>query len=119
MLDTITLQTIAAGVFFALLIGVLAARSSARREQIYGGLLAQAFHYIGAGALAAVIPCVLTAIILGGGFRVAFPVALGFVLVSLAALVIFAIFEMPARKAHMTQEADRGWTAEDARTSGL
>jgi hypothetical protein len=109
------------GLAFAVVFGFLTARSSNRREKIYGGLLAQIFHYIGAGSFVAVLPVVLTSLIVGGGFKLAFPLGIGFLATSLIALVVFAIFERPALEAaKRTLEAeDRGWTKEDAISSGL
>jgi hypothetical protein len=109
------------GLAFAVVFGFFTARSSNRREKIYGGLLAQAFHYIGAGSFVAVLPVVLVSLIVGGGFNLAFPMGVGFLVTSLAALVIFAFFERPALEAAKRSEAaeDHGWTKEDAISSGL
>lgn len=121
-MDTVFVQTLAVCVIFAAILGPLTARSSMRREPVYGGLAARVFHLIGASAVIGVVPGVLTALILGGGFRVALPIALMFLAVSFAALLLFALFERPARTAHLAhlaQRQDQGWTAEDARKSGL
>ena len=118
-MDDITLKTFAVCLAFAVILGPFAARSSLRREPIYGGILAQIFHLTGAAAMMGVIPGVITALILGGGFRVAFPIAAFFLATSFVMLLIFALFERPARSAHLAQTQDHGWTAEDARTSGL
>lgn len=118
-MDDITLKTFAVCITFAVILGPFAARSSLRREPIYGGILAQIFHLAGTGAMMGVIPGVITALILGGGFGVAFPVAVFFLATSFGLLLIFALFEHPARSAHLAQAQDQGWTAEDARTSGL
>jgi ABC-type sulfate transport system permease component len=61
------------------------------------------------------LPVVLASLILGGGFELAFPLALSFMLTSLISLVIFATIEQPAREKAVNQ----GWTEQDARTSGL
>jgi uncharacterized membrane protein (DUF485 family) len=109
------------GLAFAVVFGFLTARSSNKREKIYGGLLAQVFHYIGAGSFVAVLPVVLTSLIVGGGFKLAFPMGVGFLVTSLVALVVFAIFERPALEAakRKIKTEDRGWTKEDAISSGL
>ncbi|HLV36099.1 MAG TPA: hypothetical protein VKY59_13325 [Spirillospora sp.] len=103
------------GLGFALVLGYFTARGSARREKIYGGQAALIFHYIGAATVTGVLPVVLASLILGGGFGLAFPLAVSFMLTGFVALLIFAAIERPARSQHVA----RGWTEHDARTSGL
>ncbi len=112
------LEILAVSVVFGVIFGPLIARSSSRREKVYGGTLAQVFHMIGAGAMAGLLPGIFTSLIVGGGFREAFPVALGLLATSLFSMLLFAIVERPARHAQQPIE-DRGWTAEDARKSRL
>lgn len=107
------------GVGFAVIFGFLTARSSNKREKIYAGPLAHIFHYIGAGSFTGVLPVVLASLIVGGGFELAFPLGVIFVLVSLGALVLFAVVEKPARDEALRNAKDRGWTKEDAVSSGL
>jgi hypothetical protein len=45
----------------------------------------------------------------------AFPLALSFMVAGFLALVIFAIIEQPARSVQLS----KGWTEQDARTSGM
>ncbi|MBZ0297609.1 MAG: hypothetical protein K8L99_33945 [Anaerolineae bacterium] len=118
-MDDLLLKILAVTAVFALIFGPLATRSSMRREPVYGGTLAKVFHFLGVTLLVVVLPSVLTALILGGGFRVAFPVGMTLLLSSLVMLVIFAVFERPARTAALADAEDRGWTEKDARTSGL
>lgn len=103
------------GLGFGLVLGYFTARSSARREKIYGGQAAMIFHYIGAAAVTGVLPVVLSSLILGGGFGTAFPLAISFMLTGFLSLVIFAIIEQPARSVQLA----KGWTEQDARTSGM
>jgi hypothetical protein len=103
------------GLGCGLVFGSFVARSSARREKIYGGTAALLFHYIGAAAVTGILPLVLASLILGGGFGLAFPLAVSFMLTGFAALVIFAAIENPARP----KTVSTGWTEHDARTSGL
>ncbi len=105
------------GLGCAAVLGYFTARSSARREKIYGGQAARIFHYIGAAAVTGVLPVVLASLILGGGFGTAFPLAVSFMLTGFVALVIFAVIEQPARSRQ--GQTARGWTEHDARTSGL
>jgi len=103
------------GLGCGLVLGYFTARSSAKREKIYGGQAALIFHYIGAAAVTGVLPVVLSSLILGGGFSTAFPLGVGFMVTGFLALVIFAVIEQPARSEHLA----KGWTEQDARTSGM
>jgi hypothetical protein len=85
------------GLGFALVLGALTARSSARRSKIYGGTLAHVFHYIGAAGAVGVLPTVLSGLILKLGFGRAIVMGLSLMAVGLIALVIFAVVESPAR----------------------
>ncbi len=105
------------GLAFALTLGALTARSSNRREPIHGGPLAQLFHYIGAAGVTGTLPVVLASLILGGGFELAFPLAVSFMITCFVSLVIFAAIEQPAKL--KVVDEDQGWTEADARTSGL
>lgn len=110
-----TLLGLLIGLGCGLVLGYFTARSSARRERIYGGQAALIFHYIGAAAVTGILPLVLATLILGGGFHTAFPLALSFMVTGFLALVIFAVIEQPARSAQLA----KGWTEQDARTSGM
>jgi ribose/xylose/arabinose/galactoside ABC-type transport system permease subunit len=107
------------GIAFAIGLGFFTARSSNNREAIHGGSLAQLFHFIGAASFTGVLPVVLTSLILGGGFGLAFPLAVSFVAVSFVSLIVFAIIERPALNRYQLEHQERGWTEEDARSSGL
>ena len=107
------------GLVCALVLGYFTAQGALRREPVYGGSAAQFFHYIGAAGVTGTLPVVLASLILRGGFSLAFPLALSFMGTSLVALVIFAIIELPARERAESLAESRGWTEEDARTSGL
>lgn len=115
----IELKALLIGLGFAAVLGVLVARSSNRREKIYGGVVAQVFHYIGGGLFAATPIVVIVSLVLHGGFALAFPMAVGFLAASYAALVLFAIIENPAYKQALAKRVDKGWTEQDARQSGL
>ncbi|NWG15121.1 MAG: hypothetical protein HXY41_00665 [Chloroflexi bacterium] len=94
------------------------ARSSNRRDQIYGGAAARFFHFIGAAAYVGVLPSALFGSFLVGPLKLGIPLALGLLAISLLALLLYAVFEQPAR-AKRVPEKERGWTAEDALKSGL
>lgn len=106
------------GLVFGLIFGPLTARSSARREKIHGGIPAKALHLLASGMYVATPPSVLTGVIVGVGLKTLFPLALALIFGSLGILIIYAIIEKPARPAPDIR-SDRGWTAEDARKSGL
>ncbi|RMG89842.1 MAG: hypothetical protein D6712_01050 [Chloroflexi bacterium] len=113
------LLTLVIGLALAAVLGFFTARSSQRREPIYGGILAKAFHYIGAGLFVAIAPTVLiSALVLKTGHMI-IPLILGFAASSYVALFIHAIFERPAYEEALRRREERGWTAEDAQTSGL
>lgn len=101
-----------------LILGSLTARSSHRRDPVIGGLPAQVFHWLSAVAFVAILPSVLTGLILGV-IHFAIPIAIGMLFASMAAAGLYAVFELPARKARPVMVEDRGWTAEDALKSGL
>ncbi len=63
------------------------------------------------------LPTVITALLLRGGFALAFPLGIGCVIVAFLALLIYALFERPAR-AGLEPDEDV-WTEEKARSSGL
>ncbi len=112
------LTTILIGLGLAVVLGLLAARSSNNRDKIYGGPLAHFFHYIGAGLLVAVAPMVLaSAIFIHLEFGSILLIAVGFFAASYVSLLIYASLERPALARVQTE--DRGWTEADARTSGL
>ena len=103
------------GIVCAAVFGYYIAQKSSRQQKIYGGTAAQVFHYIGAAGVAGILPVILVSLILGQGFRGAFPLAVGFLATSLAALLLYAIVERAARARLKTE--DHGWTREDARKS--
>ena len=95
-MDNTTLAVLI-GLGFALVFGALTARSSARREKIYGGTLAHIFHYIGAAGAVGVFPTVLAGLILKLGIGRSIVTGFSFVIVGLIALFFFALVEYPAR----------------------
>lgn len=94
------------------------ARRSNQLDKVHGGLLAQVFHFIAAAVYVGVLPAALLGSILVGPLALGIPLALGLLAVALVSLLLYAVFERPARRALKPQE-ERGWTAEDALKSGL
>jgi hypothetical protein len=103
------------GLAVALVFGYYVAQRSNRQQKIQGGAAAQVFHYIGAAGIAGILPVILANLILGQGFRTAFPSAIGFLVVGWVALMLYAIVERPALEKN--QALDHGWTKEDASKS--
>lgn len=98
-------------------LAIYVSRRSLRAEKVYGGALAQGFHFLGALAFCMTLPTVLTVLVLHGGFGIAFPLGIGLVLTSLIMFFFFALFERPARPKIAPQ--DDVWTEEKARASGM
>ena len=92
-MDDTLLQTLAVCAVFALIFGPLTARSSHRHKPVSGGVVGHAFHLIASMAFVAVLPGALGALILGGGFEVAFPVIIGLVIVIFVSLLGYAAVE--------------------------
>ena len=101
------------GAFFAYFV----ARRSLREEKVYGGVLAQVFHFLGVLAFCMTLPTVITTLILHGGFGTAFPLGIGCVAAAFIALIIFAVIEQPARA--KIEPEDDAWTEAKARASGM
>ncbi len=106
-----------AGLIFGGLFSIYVAPRSLREEKIYGGMLANVFHYLGVLGFCMTLPTVIAAVIVRGGFALAFPLGIGCVIAAFVALLIFAAIERPARLLHAPEEDV--WTAEKARSSGL
>lgn len=98
--------------------GGFTARSSIQREAIHGGPIARASNYISAALMAALTPTVLCSITVFELGLWALLIAVVMVILAVVALIPYAIVELPAMQATAARE-DRGWTEEDARTSGL
>ena len=115
-------QTIALGllILFGLVAGYFTSQSSNKRETIYGGTIAKLFNYLAACLMVTLTPTVLTlVIVLRTGILPALAVAISMVILANILLIFFAIAEKPAKEARAKLLADRGWTAEDAISSGL
>lgn len=106
------------GIAFGLVMGVFTSRSSTKRDPIYGGAAPKAVHYITASTVTA-MPVTIIAAAISNGLLFAVFVALGFAAVLWSSALIFAALERPSREAALAKQTERGWTEEDARTSGL
>ena len=92
-------------------------RISKKKENIYGGLFAEVFHYLGVIAYLAVLPAALLGSLFVGPFKLGIPLALACLGVALLLFIGYAFVERSARVGLILE--DRGWTEEDARSSGL
>ncbi len=93
------------------------ARRSSHRNKIYGGGIAKAFHFVAITAYVGVLPAFLCGSFLAGPKAFGLPVGFALLVIAFASLIIHAVAERPSR-VNVSSE-DRGWTEEDARTSGL
>jgi ABC-type Fe3+-siderophore transport system permease subunit len=107
-------------VVLGVILGYFASETSKRIDPLYGGIASQTLHYISASLMAILTPTVLTSIFILD-MRLLEIVGVIVVLsgLSIASAVLQAYFENPARAAELARLAQRGWTEEDARTSGL
>lgn len=110
-------ESILIGLVLGVIMAIWVAPRSAKKDAIRGGSMAQVFHFIGAALFSAVLPTVLVSLILRGGFGVAFPLAIGLLVLAYVALLGYAVFEKPAR-AQVAPDEEL-WTAEKAKSSGL
>ncbi|MEP7292873.1 MAG: hypothetical protein ABI835_13910 [Chloroflexota bacterium] len=105
------------GLIIGIPVAIYVTRRSLGEEKVYGGALAQVFHYLGALGFCMTLPTVITTMILRGGFGQALPLGIGCVIAAFVALLVFAVIEHPARA--KAEPEDDVWTEEKARASGM
>jgi hypothetical protein len=133
MTDTIWVLIL---IISGLAIGYMTARGSNNREKIHGGAVAHIGNYVASAMIAMIAPTVLCNIFfihpIFLGEEILFPglgwdvsklahillIAVVMVGTALIFLIPYAIAEKPKLEA-IKQQEDRGWTKEDAETSGL
>jgi len=116
-----------------LLVAFMTSRSANNREKTHSGGVANIFNFLASGLIAMLAPTVLCSIFfihpnfLGTvapfGFNItplAHAVLIALVMIGLAiiCLIPYAILEKPHLD-RISEEEDKGWTREDAETSGL
>jgi uncharacterized protein YneF (UPF0154 family) len=130
-------QTLVISIVLLAIIGVLGggyiARKSHQKEKVQGGTIGRATHFLASAILVVTAPAVLCSAtflhpeflgeVVIAGFNLtpladALVIALILVVAALVLLIIHAIFARPEIDRADPVE-DRGWTAEDARKSGL
>ena len=112
-------------------LGWRAHQRSSRAQAIHGGALSQLFNFLSGVCFVAILPSVCASVLVLhppmadiAGFSVSpiIMILVGFALLSLLFSLLFALVEKGplerARQAEAESQA-RGWTEEDARTSGL
>lgn len=118
-MDNRTLVIVLGLVVFGLVFGALTARSSEKRLKIYGGSMSRLFNYLASSAMTALAPTALISIFV---FRLEILqivlVVAGIFAITFIFITLHAIIEKPALE-QMKPVEDRGWTEQDAKTSGL
>jgi uncharacterized protein YacL len=115
------IRLIVASVFlitFGLYFGAKIAEKSKQAQKIQGGKPAEYFHYAACSIFIGLVPTILVEVFV---FRLGLQsvlIALLLVAVAFVCLCGYAYFELPAREKVKITE-DSGWTAQDAKTSGL
>ena len=119
-MTTTQIITIVLLVIGGIVFGYTTMQSSNSREATYSGMPASIFHWISAGIMSMLAPTMLSSIFI---FHLEFMQLLVIAIIifgtALISLTIFAVFEKPAKEKALREQEDRGWTEEDARTSGL
>lgn len=106
------------GCIFGLIAGWFVSQQSAKREAIYGGASAHLWHYLATATMTS-LPIMVLTVAIRRGFWVALLTALSVTIVSWIFLLAFAITEKQPREVALSKRVNRGWTEQDARTSGL
>ena len=131
MTPDIKLAVVAALAVLVLWLGWRAHLRSVGSQEIHGGALSRLFNFLSGACFAAILPCVCASVLVLhpdmaviAGFAVSpiIVILVGFALLSLVFSILFAVVERgPMERARMQEAArePRGWTEEDARTSGL
>lgn len=106
------------GSIFGLVAGWFVSQQSTKREAIYGGTNAHILHYLATATMTS-LPVMVLVVAISRGFWVALLTALGVTMISWIFLLTFAIIEKHPREVTLSKRVNRGWTEQDARTSGL
>ena len=116
-METRLLVTLVIIVVFAVVSAVPVSKASQKRDKIHGGTPAKLFHFLGVLSYLVVLPSALVGSVLLGAWEFGIPAAVSALLIGIVFLLLYAVFELPAR--NKLPKEDRGWTEQDARTSGL
>ena len=92
-MDATLTQVLIICAVFAIIFGPLTARSSHQRQAVTGGVIGHAFHLIATMASVAILPGILSALILGGGFLMMISLGVALLATSVIATLGYAVFE--------------------------
>ncbi|MFZ4826853.1 MAG: hypothetical protein ACOYLB_05815 [Phototrophicaceae bacterium] len=112
------LLPIGIGCIFGLIAGWFVHQQATTRETIYGGTPTQILHYLASATMTS-LPVMVLLVAVARGFVVALLTALSVTVISWVVLLAFAVAEKQPRHLALSKQVDRGWTEQDARTSGL
>jgi len=117
---TTALWMLLIGGIAALTFGPTAARRSAERETIYGGMPAKALNLIASMVLVSAPATIITGLFNGIGLVGALVVSFSLFGVGLLLMLVFSVIESPAREQNaVKRDITKTWTEQDARSSGL
>jgi uncharacterized membrane protein len=86
------------GALCGLFFGIFIARESIKRQAIYGGALAQTFHYLGSATVATIFPMVIVGILSGLRFYQLIGMGLFFLVWTILFMLLFGFFESQAAR---------------------
>jgi glucose uptake protein GlcU len=112
-----TLEVILLGALCGVIFGIYIHGRAEKDEKTVSGPAPKALNFLASCAFGAIFPSVIVGLIVRAGFGIAFPVAMGFLVISLVILFFYSLMERPARA--LVAPKKEGWTEEDARSSGL
>ena len=122
---------LAALLVIALRLGWVVHGRSAARQAIHGGALSQACNFLSGACFVAILPTVLMTVLVlhpaplalaGIVWSPLLLAVLGLALGSLVFALLHAVFErgpLQRAQARLAAQESRGWTEQDAKTSGL
>jgi hypothetical protein len=84
------------GALCGLVLGIKIARDSNKKQPVKGGPLAQTFHYLACAGITAVLPFVITGLVVGLPFVQLFGTAVGFLALTAAFLLLDVVVERSA-----------------------
>lgn len=126
--STFELSALIAMIAIGLLLGREVHKRSASQRLIHGGAVSSLFNYLSASCFAGILPTVLIIVIILRPENVIFagiiwhPLILAVLALGLGSYLfalLHALVERGPMARAMQAEAARGWTEEDARSSGL
>lgn len=87
------MQVLAAGLVVGLALGFFMQRESRKRKKIYGGFLAEVFHYLASSTMAGLVPVIFIALFSGLNFGRVVGSGLTFSISTMLLLLVYGFFE--------------------------